>query len=74
MSVSIDSDHFKLSVDTSSAKLLSKEELSEMKNGKATSSGTKDSFAGFQMNSARGKQDVEPISSFGGGFSIKKAS
>lgn len=31
MSVSIDSYHFKLSLDTSSAKLLSKEELSEMK-------------------------------------------
>jgi hypothetical protein len=43
-----------------------------MKKEKATSSfGRKGSFGGFSMNSARGKQDVEPIS---GGKNKKGAS
>jgi hypothetical protein len=74
MSFSMDSDHYKLSLDTSRAQILSKEELVGMKIQEVTQSNSRrDSFAGFTMKSGRGRQDVEPISTFGGGFSMKKA-
>ena len=72
MSQAAESDHFRLSVDTSRARKFSRDEMIGLKKSKSSVQPLrKDSFAGFKMNSARGKQDVEPISTFGGGFSMK---
>lgn len=71
MSQAAESDHFKLAVDTSRAKKFSRQEMSTFKKTKTIDlPDRKESFAGFRMNSARGKQDVEPISTFGDGFSM----
>jgi hypothetical protein len=57
MSQAVDSDHFRLSVDTSRARKFSQCEVSSFKNKKTSTvlPDRKDSFAGFKINSARGK-------------------
>ena len=57
MSQAVDSDHFKLSVDTSRATKFSQCEVSSFKKSQSNAAipDRKDSFANFKINSARGK-------------------
>jgi hypothetical protein len=63
-----------LSLHTSSAKVLSNEEISKIQIRKmSTTVARKDTpaLANFSLGSARGtKQDVEPMSTFGDGFNM----